>query len=218
MRRLYRILAILSVSSISSGALGIACPGDCDDDHVVRTTELVVGVRVLLGAVSLASCTALDRSSDQRATIDELIAAVEASLVGCSPSSATATPTTTPPVTATPTVRPPLTPFWEARAPLPAAQQEAGVAELNGRVYVIGGFGSDGRPTGAVWVYDVAADEWTSAEPLPAPLHHVAAAAVGGRVFAIGGLAGQFFASVKSLSAYDPNSDSWAPLADLPRE
>ncbi len=219
MPRLYRILAMLTLGSISTGAFGLGCPGDCDRDDLVRTTELVVGVRVLLGAVSIASCTALDRSGDQRATIDELLAAVEASLDGCSAAAATATATpATPVVTPTPTVRAIITPFWEALAPLPAAQQEAGVAELNSRVYVIGGFGRDGRPTDAVWVYDVAEDEWTSAKPLPAPLHHVAAVALGGRVYAIGGLTGQFFASVKSLSAYEPDTDSWAPLAALPRE
>jgi hypothetical protein len=49
----------------------------------VTINELVVAVRVSLGASELAECGRADRDGDGEVTIDELIAAVSASLGAC---------------------------------------------------------------------------------------------------------------------------------------
>src|SRR3989454_12734315 len=69
---------------------------------------------------------------------------------------------------------------WTSLAPMPTARQEVAVAELNGRVFVIGGFGSGGGAGPAVEGDDPAGDRWGSPSPLPAPTRH-AAAGGGGR-------------------------------------
>ena len=65
---------------------------------------------------------------------------------------------------------------WIPLAPMPTARQEVAVAEVNGRIFVIGGFGSDSEAVATVEVYDPASDRWETRTPLPAPTHHAAAA------------------------------------------
>jgi hypothetical protein len=45
--------------------------------------ELVLGVNIILGNATLEECLAMDKLSDGRVTIDDLVAAVGASLHGC---------------------------------------------------------------------------------------------------------------------------------------
>ncbi len=105
---------------------------------------------------------------------------------------------------------------WAGLAPMPAAQQECGVAALGGLVYVVGGFDADAQSTNRVWRYDPAPDAWQEVAPLPAtqPLNHVACAPLGGKVYAIGGLRDDFSA-VASCFVYDPATNAWSPIAPL---
>ena len=75
---------------------------------------------------------------------------------------------------------------WVPLASMPTARQEVAVAELNGRVFVVGGFGLDNDPVATVEVYDPAVDRWETRGALPAPTHHAAAAVVAGRLFVVG--------------------------------
>jgi N-acetylneuraminic acid mutarotase len=197
-----------------------ACAGDCDGNRRVVIDELLTGIGIVFGQRELEECEAFDKDQDLQVGIEELVAGAGALLRGCPgvPPPPTRTPTAT--VTAgtpspTATENPDRTPAWESLAPLPAPRQESGVAELDGRVYVLGGFDVRG-PVNTVEVYDPASDEWTGVAPLPQALHHVAAAAVGGRVYAIGGLLTLAFTAVNNVYAYDPAADMWQPRAGLP--
>ena len=79
---------------------------------------------------------------------------------------------------------------WTTLAPMPTARQEVAAAALDGRVFVIGGFGENADPVAVVEAYDPATDRWETRAPLPAPTHHAAAAVVGGRLFVVGGFTG----------------------------
>src|SRR2546425_13018847 len=68
---------------------------------------------------------------------------------------------------------------WTSLAPMPTARQEVAVAELNGRVFVIGGFRSGGGAGPPVEGDDPARDRWETRSPPPAPTHPAAAARVG---------------------------------------
>src|SRR5882762_9639159 len=71
---------------------------------------------------------------------------------------------------------------WTTLAPLPQPQAESVAAALDGRIYVIGGWGKGGsdEPFTVVQVYDVATNQWSEGTPLPEPVHHAGAAVVGG--------------------------------------
>lgn len=94
----------------------------------------------------------------------------------------------------------PLPAGWTRLADLPAGVAKAGVAALDGRLYVLGGY--DTRRT--VWVYDIAADRWSAGPTLARGTDNVAGAAAAGRVWAIGGEAGS------TLQALDPAAGTWA--------
>jgi hypothetical protein len=59
------------------------CVGDCDRNQAVTVDEIVVGVRIVLGASPLGACSALDSNSAGQVTVDELVTAVHHALSGC---------------------------------------------------------------------------------------------------------------------------------------
>jgi YVTN family beta-propeller protein len=59
------------------------CAGDCDNSGRVSIDELVVGVKIALGAASLSMCTACDPDGDGEVMIDDLVRAVASALTGC---------------------------------------------------------------------------------------------------------------------------------------
>ncbi len=58
------------------------CPGDCDGAFDVSIDELVTGVDIALSG-NVARCAALDRDSDNRVSVAELVLAVKMALQGC---------------------------------------------------------------------------------------------------------------------------------------
>ncbi len=61
----------------------LPCPGDCDADGAVRIDELVTGVALAIADQGTAACSAFDRNGDDEASVDELVAGVDAALYGC---------------------------------------------------------------------------------------------------------------------------------------
>jgi hypothetical protein len=59
------------------------CPGDCDGDGHVTISDLITGVQIVLGNLSLAFCPSIDTSGDGVVTVDELIGSINHALFGC---------------------------------------------------------------------------------------------------------------------------------------
>src|SRR5688572_21618114 len=76
---------------------------------------------------------------------------------------------------------------WGERAPLLLPRSEMSIAELNGRIFALGGYPGLRITSDSVQVYDSQTDSWSLGPPLPVPLHHTMAAAVAGRLYLIGG-------------------------------
>jgi N-acetylneuraminic acid mutarotase len=218
------LAVVLVVGPAQSGAAPCT---DCNGDSGLTVGEqLLTSVAMALNIIPATEC--FDINHDGVVTIDEVIAADDTAVNGCPQPTPTptktatnsATPTDTPTMTETPTITATPTPFWQSLAPLPEARQDVGVAELGGRIYVIGGRvqGPDDSPqiVDTVEFYDPLVDTWSNAGPLPATLYDVVAAAVGGRVYAIGGLRSLDLSAVDSLYAYDPDTDMWESRANLP--
>ena len=73
------------------------CAGDCNHDLTVTVDELILGVRIGLGELSVDACQALDLNGDEQVTIEEIVRAVSFALGDCAPAmTATPTPTATP--------------------------------------------------------------------------------------------------------------------------
>lgn len=116
---------------------------------------------------------------------------------------------------------------WGQREPLPQSNSEIAVAELDGKVYVIGGYPANRVVTNAVQVYDSPGGRWEGGPPLPRPLHHTVAAGVNGVLYVIGG---EFESSgvaqqgvyQDTVWAYDPrlasadSPEAWTARAAMP--
>ena len=106
---------------------------------------------------------------------------------------------------------------WSTHAPLSLGpRQEMGVAAVDGKVYVVGGFDASGQAVATVEMYDPATDCWTQRASLPSPLHHVNLAAVGSKLYVVGGLSGSSFSASGTTLEYDPGLDRWSPLTSMP--
>jgi hypothetical protein len=67
---------------------------------------------------------------------------------------------------------------WTTGSPMPSARTEVAVAEVGGKIYVVGGF----RGERELEVYDPAADRWSRGASIPRALHHAAAVGLNGKL------------------------------------
>lgn len=109
-------------------------------------------------------------------------------------------------------------PRWGRRADLLEANSEMSVAEVDGQIYVIGGYPSSRISTRLVQVYDPARDQWRTGVPLPVALNHTMSVSVGGVLYVIGGQteAGGDGPFVNTVYAFDPRQGSWVTRAAMP--
>ncbi|HEY7163111.1 MAG TPA: kelch repeat-containing protein [Candidatus Binatia bacterium] len=110
---------------------------------------------------------------------------------------------------------------WSLKAPLPVPNSETGVAELDGKIYVIGGYPWDRKTVATVEVYDSRMDKWQIVAPLPQPLNHVMPAAVNAKIYVIGGQTTESSEPdkagfVNSVYEYDPALNKWSQRAPMP--
>ena len=76
---------------------------------------------------------------------------------------------------------------WSVKAPLPRINSEFGVAELDGKIYVMGGYPADCKTVAEVQVYDSKTDKWQIIAPLPTMCGGGVAAVVDGKIYVAGG-------------------------------
>lgn len=105
---------------------------------------------------------------------------------------------------------------WEHITDLPEGVNHAGLAHLDGSIYVIGGY----RETSFdaidnLRIYDIEDDEWRDGPPLPTARGALAVAVVEGRIHAIGGVDAEE-ERTGAHEIYDPASDSWTEAAPMP--
>lgn len=105
---------------------------------------------------------------------------------------------------------------WNQLAPLQEARQEIAVAELEGKLYAIGGFGVGGGTLASAEVYDPATNRWTKLPPLPVGVNHPAAAALGGKVYVLGGYRQGLAQPTQAVQVYDPATNQWSQGTPMP--
>jgi N-acetylneuraminic acid mutarotase len=101
---------------------------------------------------------------------------------------------------------------WASIADLPVERAAHSSVAVGGRLYVIGGVGSDAA---ALRAYNPATNTWdTGRAPLPTLREHLTAAVVNNRIYVISGRwsAG----NVGTVEEYDPATNTWTPKASIP--
>ena len=102
---------------------------------------------------------------------------------------------------------------WTTLAPIPTGQEAPTGACIDGRIYVMGGGGSNQH-----FIYDIAGNTWTPGAPTPRGVEAAAGAAFDGKVFLIGG--DNDFSPGNGVfnqtSIYDVASNSWSEGTPMP--
>src|SRR3989442_9375184 len=111
---------------------------------------------------------------------------------------------------------------WTTIPPLNVPRQEVGVAAVEGRVYVIGGIGTDQQGSKVVEIFDTQAGRWRLGPSFPIPIHHPNVAAVGSKIYVAGGYSDPGFTPVAKVfeldtnEMYDPATNTWPTKPPMP--
>lgn len=104
---------------------------------------------------------------------------------------------------------------WDRLPDMPTRRGALGLAYLKGKLYAIGG-ADYRRKYAIVEAYDIAADKWEPLRPMGIAREHLAVAVVGGKIHALGGYNTDRFGALSAHEVYDPGTDRWSLLPDLP--
>ena len=107
---------------------------------------------------------------------------------------------------------------WGQRSSLIEPNSEMALAELNGKLYVLGGYPASRVTARTVQVYDIAADRWDLGPQLPQPNNHGMAASVNGKVYLIGGQTSDVseLGHVNTVYELTPGTGAWVAKAPMP--
>ena len=119
---------------------------------------------------------------------------------------------------------------WTKKKPMALPSHHLALAELNGKIYVIGGASTHPgsketavhparphRSVAANEVYDPATNSWETRSPMPTARNHAAVGVVNNKINVIGGRIGAAFMAVPAsntdiVEEYDPATDQWGGL------
>jgi len=94
---------------------------------------------------------------------------------------------------------------WMPGAELNVPRRNCAAAQLDGRIYALGGF--DGTQIlSHVEAYDPRMKNWMPLEPMTVPRSACAASSFGGKIWCVGGTSGS---RMRTVESYDPRKNAW---------
>ncbi|MCX7922515.1 MAG: hypothetical protein N3B21_10980 [Clostridia bacterium] len=102
---------------------------------------------------------------------------------------------------------------WTQKAGLSTARYSLKTAEVDGKIYAIGGLNTAAQSI--VEEYDPIANKWTTKTPMTAPRYALEVAAANGKIYAIGGN-NSSGSIVSTIEEYDPTLDKWTTKTAMP--
>lgn len=117
----------------------------------------------------------------------------------------------------------PVAQTWTTVTPLPKFLDHVQGVTVGGLIYYIGGLaGWPGPQADTVYIYDPATDSFSEGAPMPRGRGAGGVAVYGGKIYYAGGLYadGEDVSSTEAVAwfgVYDPATDTWASLPDMPR-
>lgn len=104
---------------------------------------------------------------------------------------------------------------WTRKTDMPTARFGLSIAEVDGRLFAIGGSDPNNR-LATVEEYHPSTDEWSPRADMPTARKNTAAAVVDGIIYVFGGTRDHGSGSVRTTEAYDPATDTWTTKKDMP--
>jgi hypothetical protein len=104
---------------------------------------------------------------------------------------------------------------WAELPRMPEPRAAAGAAMVDGKAYVAGGVGPRGLAD-RVMVFDPNSAAWSMVAGPPTAREHLGVAGFDGRLYVMGGRTGGIGTNLGVVEVYDPATDTWSPLSDMP--
>ncbi|KAE8716154.1 F-box/kelch-repeat protein [Hibiscus syriacus] len=101
---------------------------------------------------------------------------------------------------------------WSKLADLNVARADFACAEVNGMVYVVGGYGIEGKSLSTVEVYDPETGKWTVIESLRRPRWGCFACGLNGKLYVFGGRSSFTIGNSRFVDVYDPMRGRWCEM------
>ncbi|MCB1985216.1 MAG: galactose oxidase [Burkholderiales bacterium] len=111
----------------------------------------------------------------------------------------------------------PIVDSWSTTTPLPEGRHHAGIATLDGFLYIIGGFAKSGfsvwHAVNTVYQFNPATQTWRERTPMLTARGALGVTVYQGKIYAIGGYDGKQNSGATEI--YDPKTDTWSTAAPL---
>ncbi|WOL01378.1 hypothetical protein Cni_G10094 [Canna indica] len=101
---------------------------------------------------------------------------------------------------------------WSKLAKMNVARRDFACAELDGIIYAVGGFDSNGESLSSVKVYDPDKTKWTLIESLRCPRWGCFACSFEGKFYVMGGRSSFTIGNSRSADVYNPEHHSWCEM------
>jgi N-acetylneuraminic acid mutarotase len=111
----------------------------------------------------------------------------------------------------------PVSNTWSQKAPMPTPRTFVAAAELNGEIWVIGGY-EDGGSSAKVEIYDPVKNKWRNGPSLLEARRAHAAATLDGKVYVSGGFIKGISSNkwAEAYTLYSSSGSGWTRLPDMP--
>ncbi|MBA0563250.1 hypothetical protein Golob_008241 [Gossypium lobatum] len=101
---------------------------------------------------------------------------------------------------------------WSRLADLNVARADFACAEVNGKVYVVGGYGVEGESLSTVELYDPDTDKWTLIESLRRPRWGCFACGLNGKLYVWCGRSSLTIGNSRFVDVYNPENRNWCEM------
>ncbi|XP_031481065.1 F-box/kelch-repeat protein At1g67480-like [Nymphaea colorata] len=101
---------------------------------------------------------------------------------------------------------------WSTLAKMNVARCDFASAEVDGLVYVVGGYGADGQNLPTAEAYDPGQDKWTLIGSMRSPRWGSFAFSFDGKLYVMGGRSSFTIGNSRFIDVYDPKCGSWSEM------
>ncbi|KAJ4832783.1 hypothetical protein Tsubulata_018797 [Turnera subulata] len=101
---------------------------------------------------------------------------------------------------------------WRKLSDMNVARYDFACAEVNGKVYVVGGYGMDGDSLSSAEMYDPDTNRWTLIESLRRPRWGGFACGFEGKLYVLGGRSRFTIGNSKFVDVYNPEKHTWCEM------
>lgn len=110
----------------------------------------------------------------------------------------------------------PLNDRWSQLASMPEPRGAGGVCISNDTIWYVGGINQNKNISNSLFGYSIKNNNWFTATSMQYPRDHLRAESVNGKIYAISGRKDDLRFNLPYLEEYNPHTNQWRRMADIP--